>query len=110
MAKGGQRLKSTLEFFSVGQLAATLFSPFRQISASETSGGSPAIALRLFFDKLISRFIGAFVRLVTIVFGLVAILFLVVYQALIICMWLLLPLFPVVGLILFAVGWMPQWM
>jgi len=54
------RWRTTVQFFSIGQLFATLFSPFRQISANNTSDSNPIVALRAVFDQLISRVIGAF--------------------------------------------------
>lgn len=105
-----KRFKATLDFFSVGQLMSTLFTPFRQISASPGSDGSFGSAMRGMVDKLISRCIGAFVRLGTIIFGLVVILFQAVYVAVMMIVWWFLPLLPVAGLILLAIGWVPSWM
>lgn len=105
-----KRFKATLDFFSVGQLMSTLFAPFRQISASPGSDGSFGSAMRGMVDKLISRCIGAFVRLGTIIFGLVVILFQAVYVAVMMIVWWFLPLLPVAGLILLAIGWVPSWM
>ena len=104
-----QRFKATLDFFSVGQLMSTLFAPFRQISASSGSDGSFGAAMRAFFDKLISRIIGAIVRIGTIFIGLIAILFQALYVTVMMIIWWFLPLFPIVGLILFVIGWVPSW-
>jgi hypothetical protein len=101
--------RSTLDFFSVGQLLSTLFDPFRQISASGGGDGSFGASMRAFGDKLISRIVGAFVRLFTIIAGLVAITLQALYVLIIMLAWWLLPLFPVAGLILFAIGWVPSW-
>lgn len=104
------RFTLTLEFFSVGQLLKTLFSPFRQISATSGSDGSVGAELRAFGDKLISRVIGAFVRLFTILFGLVVITLQAIYELVIMVFWWFLPAFPVVGFIALAIGWVPTWM
>ena len=104
------RFSATLEFFSVGQLFGTLFSPFRQISAAGSSDGTFGGAFRASIDTLISRIIGAFVRSVTIIIGLVVIIFQALYEGVIIVAWWLLPLFPIAGFILFASGWTPVWM
>lgn len=104
-----QRFKATLDFFSVGQLMSTLFAPFRQISASSGSDGSFGTAMRAFFDKLISRIIGAIVRIGTIFIGLIAILFQALYVTVMMVIWWFLPLFPIAGLILFVIGWVPSW-
>lgn len=104
------RFAMTLEFFSVGQLLSTLFSPFRQISATSGSDGSVGAELRAFVDQLISRVIGAFVRTFTIIFGLIVIALQAVYELIIMTAWWFLPLLPIVGFILLAIGWVPTWM
>lgn len=103
------RFKATLDFFSVGQLLGTFFDPFRQISASSAGDGSMGSALRGFADKLLSRCIGAVVRFFTIIAGLVVIVLQMLYVVVILIAWWLLPLFPVAGLVLFAIGWVPSW-
>jgi len=103
------RLVATSDFFSIGKLASTLFSPFRQISAQKVSGSLATVA-RAFFDKLISRVIGAIVRSFTILFGIIALVVQSLYEVMILLFWLILPILPVVGLILMAIGWVPRWM
>lgn len=104
------RLKATLDFFSVGQLLSTLFAPFRQISAASGSDGTFGTAIRGMFDKLISRCVGAFVRSITIFVGLLVILVQGIFAVISIIGWWIIPLLPVVGLILLAIGWVPTWM
>jgi hypothetical protein len=104
------RWRTTVQFFSIGQLFATLFSPFRQISANNTSDPNPIVALRAVFDQLISRVVGAFVRMFTIFAGMVVITLQVVYELFVMVLWWLLPLLPVAGFILLALGWVPTWM
>ena len=104
------RFALTLEFFSVGQLLSTLFSPFRQISATSGNDGSFGAAMRAFVDQLISRIIGAFVRFFTIIFGLIVITLQVLYELIIMVFWWFLPLLPIVGCIMLAIGWVPTWM
>lgn len=101
-----ERYVATLDFFSIGQLLATYFSPFRQISA----GGGSGTAFQAMIDQLISRVIGSIVRFFTIIAGLAVILFLTVYELIIMTCWWFLPVLPVVGLMLFAIGWVPGWM
>ena len=104
------RFALTLEFFSIGQLLSTLFAPFRQISAINGSDGSIGSEMRAFVDQLISRVIGAFVRFFTIIVGLIVILLQALYELIIMVMWWFLPLLPIVGLVLLAIGWVPAWM
>jgi hypothetical protein len=105
----GGRFKATLEFFSVGQLMATLFSPFRQISAGPSGDASFGGAVRAFFDQLLSRVIGATIRFFTIIFGLIAIALQSVYEGIVLIIWWLLPLLPIIGFIAVAIGWVPTW-
>lgn len=102
-------LKRTGAAFSVGQLLQTLFAPFRQISAG-TPGGSFAQQMRALFDQTISRFVGFMVRTITIVAGSITLLLRTVIGGITIIGWPLVPLLPFVGLVLFVIGWVPQWM
>lgn len=104
-----ERLSATLEFFSVGQLLSTLFAPFRQISANGGTDGSLGSAMRAFIDKLISRIIGSIVRLATILVGSFVIMFQVVYSFIILALWWFVPVMPIAGAVLFAIGWVPLW-
>jgi hypothetical protein len=103
------RLAATAGYFSIGQLFSTLFSPFRQISAGSTSG-SIATQMRAFFDKTLSRVIGAIVRLFTILAGIITLVVQFIGELIVSIIWLTLPIFPVVGLIMFVIGWAPKWM
>jgi len=102
------RIRSTADYFSIGQLIETLFAPFRQISAGKVNG-TVGQQMRALLDKIISRVIGGIVRFFTIIIGVVAILAQVVVEGVILIVWLVLPAFPVVGFIMFAIGWVPQW-
>jgi len=104
------RFMATLEFFSIGQLMSTLFAPFRQISANDRGDGSFGVAMRLLLDQLISRVIGAFIRFFTIVFGLIVIVLQALYEAIIMIFWWFLPILPIAGFIMLAIGWVPTWM
>lgn len=105
----GHRFKATLDFFSIGQLLLTLFSPFRQISASPSGDASVPAMFRAFIDRTLSRVVGAFVRFFTIVAGLIVITLQAAYELFIMVAWWFVPLLPVVGFILLAVGWVPAW-
>lgn len=109
VSRVGGGLKRTAEFFSIGQLAGTLFAPFRQISAGQVQGAL-GIQLRAFLDRLISRCVGAVVRLMTIFAGLFTLGVQSLLGALTLVLWPLLPLAVVAGLLLFAIGWVPVWM
>ena len=107
MAK--QRLAKTADLFSIDLLISTLFQPFRQISAGKVDGPL-AVHLRAFFDKLISRIIGAMVRITVILFGLATLIVVSIANLLILVLWLFAPFLPMIGLILTVIGWVPSWM
>lgn len=102
----GRHLQSVAAFFSIGQLATTLFAPFRQISAGGVRGGFSA-QLQAFFDKLISRIIGAVIRTLFIIAGIVLLVLLAVWEIVMTLLWLVVPALPVVGCIMAVIGWMP---
>ncbi|NCO10704.1 hypothetical protein GW746_01500 [Candidatus Saccharibacteria bacterium] len=102
------RWKRTIHLFSVGELAKTLFAPYRQISAN-IDDTSFAVAVRSFFDQLISRFIGAFIRTMTILVGLIVITGQIILETLIMIGWWIFPVLTIVGALLFALGWVPTW-
>jgi len=104
------RWRTTVDFFSIGQLFSTLFAPFRQISATTTNASNPVAALRAFFDQLVSRVVGAVVRSFTILAGCIVIVLQVLYESLLMIFWWFLPVMPIVGFILLAIGWVPSWM
>ncbi len=102
------RLSATAAFFSIGQLIETLFAPFRQISAGRVEGAIGQ-QLRALLDKAVSRVVGGVVRFFTIIAGIIAMTVQAIIEGVILIIWLLLPAFPVVGFVMFAIGWAPQW-
>ena len=100
------RFVATADYFSIGLLLKTLFAPFRQISAGTVDGPFEA-KLQAFFDQLISRFIGAAARLVVMAIGIVTIILGAVAGGVTLILWVFVPFLPIVGLILFALGWLP---
>ncbi len=105
----GRRITSTNDYFSIGILLSTLFAPFRQISAQSVDG-PVVVQVRAFFDKLISRIIGAIVRSFMIIFGLVVLCLQAIFGGLVLGLWALIPLFPIVGLLMTVIGWVPSWL
>lgn len=103
-----ESIAKTLDFFSVTLLLKTLFSPFRQISAGKVRGPIN-IQLQAFFDRLISRLIGAMVRSVIIFIGVMGIMLHVIWGGVVLVFWAIIPLLPVIGLGLTSSGWVPKW-
>lgn len=103
-----ERLLATMDYFSIDILLRTYFSPFRQISAGRVEGPL-GVKLQAFFDKLISRIIGATVRTFIMLIGVVCIAFQTISGGFILATWVIVPLFPVIGVFLFAIEWVPSW-
>lgn len=103
-----ERLMSSIDYFSIDLLLRTYFSPFRQISAGGVDGPI-AIKVQAFFDKLISRIIGAIVRTLIIAIGVVTITLHTILGCIVLVVWAIIPLLPFIGAILFAIGWVPSW-
>lgn len=101
-----ERLARTVDYFSIDLLLRTLFSPFRQISAGRVDGPL-GVKLHAFFDRLISRAIGAMVRSFMIVMGVFAIVLHGLIGTVTLIVWAIIPLLPAIGLVLFIVGWVP---
>lgn len=103
-----ERLARTLDFFSISLLLQTLFSPFRQISAGKTKGPI-GVQMHAFFDRLISRLIGAMVRSFMIIAGSLIITLHIIWGVVVMICWATIPLLPLVGILLFSIGWAPSW-
>lgn len=100
-------LKTSADFFSVGLLIKTLFSPYKQISAGKIDGFI-GDRIRAFFDRLLSRVIGSIVRSFVIIFGLIVMLLQSMYGLIVLIFWLLIPFLPAIGLIGWVIGWVPK--
>jgi hypothetical protein len=102
----GQRLMAVEDYFSIDLLLRTFFSPFRQISAGKVQG-SLNVQMRALFDRLISRVIGAMIRFVMVLVGILAIVMYAIVGGILLVCWAVVPLMPVVGTVLFVAGWIP---
>lgn len=98
------QIDGVIDYFSIDLLARTLFSPYRQISAGKVDGPL-GVQLRAFADRLISRFIGAMIRTVLLIMGLIAIAAQVIFGMAILVLWAFVPLFPIIGAGLAVAGW-----
>ena len=87
-------------------LLKTLFAPWRQISAGKVRGPI-GVQLRAFFDRLVSRIIGGFIRTITLFIGLAALFMMLLVGLLRLAIWPLIPLMPAVMVIAAISGWIP---
>lgn len=104
----GERLARAFDTFSIDLLVKTWFSPFRQISAGKVNGPI-GVQLRAFADRLISRVVGGVIRTGVIIFGSIWLLVVALAGVVELLLWLVVPLFPVIGALLMAIGWVPSW-
>lgn len=86
-----------------------MFAPFRQISA-QPAKGPLGVMFKAFVDKLISRMIGAMVRFVTFLAGILIWTVIALVGVARIIVWPFLPLVPLLFVYFALTGWLPQWM
>ena len=103
----GGRLLRIFDFFSIDLLLKTWFSPFRQIGTEQAQPGLGG-QMRALFDRLTSRVIGGIVRAIMMIIGIIVLVIASVLGLIEVILWLFVPLFPVAGIILFALGWVPH--
>lgn len=100
-----EKLRNIADFFSFSVLIRTFFAPFHQISTvAENPYGGPMHYLSVFFDKLLSRTIGAIVRLFILIFGIIAFIFDAILSILLVVIWPILPLAPLICVVLCIAG------
>lgn len=94
------------DYFSLDLLIQTLFSPFRQISVGRVDGPME-VRLRALVDRIISRCIGAMIRLSMIVMGSITLLGYILLSTSMLIIWAIVPIAPIIGVVLFVAGWIP---
>ncbi len=87
----------TFNYFSIGLLLRTFFSHWRKYGESYGRGFDPKKYAQVFMGNMISRVLGAIIRLVTIVIGLIAELFVFLAGLIVLFIWLFLPLLLIFG-------------
>ena len=104
-----EKLLASYDYFSIGMLLKTLFAPFRQISAGKVNGPL-GVRIRAFSDRLISRGIGAVVRMILIITGIVWLVLQAAIGLVGLLLWAFVPFAPLIGFIFMLAGWVPSWM
>lgn len=103
------RIAAIMDYFSIDVLVRTIFSPFKQISAGSVSGPL-GVKLRALLDRIFSRIIGAVVRSMLIIVGVIGIILTTLLGVVLVASWLIVPALPFIGVILTLIGWTPSWM
>lgn len=83
--------KKTFYSFSVGLLIRTLFDPWKRDVLS-AQNASLDVRIRIMFENLMTRLIGAIVRFFTIIAGLISTIIVFLILLAIFIVWLLLPI------------------
>jgi len=96
-------LKFNFNYFSIGLLVQTLFSPWRADKIDYPRGFDFAQYFNIFFSNIISRCLGALVRLVFIAMGLIVGIFMFGVGIIILVFWFSLP-FLIVFMFFYAIG------
>lgn len=104
MQKVSGRVRGVLAFFSITQLASSLFVPYRQISATTSGHGTVGDQLRAWGDKQFARVFGAVIRIVLIAIGLVSAAFIGLVGLVLVAVWPFLPVLPFAALLLMQIG------
>ena len=97
------RLDGIIDYFSIDLLAKTLFQPFRQ-DATGSVDGTLDMKLHAFADNMISRILGALIRTVILVFGMIAIAVYSIIVLVSLIVWVVLPLAPFASIVLAILG------
>jgi hypothetical protein len=95
----GNFLLFTFNYFSITVLLKTLFAYWHKYSWQSPKGFYPGKWLEAKLSNLISRILGAFVRLFLIVLGIIAEVFVFGAGILVLCFWLVLPFILAAGII-----------
>ena len=97
------KLRGAADFFSISLLIRTLFAPFKQIDAG-SGGEALADKFHAFIDRLISRLVGAVIRIGILIFGLILLVLEFAIGLVMVLVWPLLPFLPIAGIVLTCMG------
>jgi hypothetical protein len=89
--------KFNLEYFSILLLLKTFFSPWRKYEILYGRGFNIGKYLEAFFSNIIFRILGAVIRSILIIIGLLVQIFIIFFGMIIFISWLLLPVFLILG-------------
>lgn len=86
----------TINAFSVKILLKTMFRPWKQITTKSYADTALEDRIKALVDNLVSRTIGFFVRLITLLIAFIAIIAIIVLKVLLVLVWPILPVMPIV--------------
>lgn len=85
-------IRGVLKSFSVTTLLRTLFAPWKQIVAMKDPNENLQMKLRGVLDTLVSRFVGFFIRIFTLLTAVIVTFFLMLGGGALLLIWPLLPM------------------
>ncbi|XOB40946.1 MAG: hypothetical protein ACKKMW_02665 [Candidatus Nealsonbacteria bacterium] len=94
----GNYLRFGLNYFSVGLLLKTLFSPWRNYRWFYPKSFDLGKYAEVAFSNLISRVLGFIPRSVLIIIGIISEIFILVFGVFVLAAWLVLPVFLILGI------------
>lgn len=89
------RLVFVIQELSILVLLRTLFEPWKQITSYKSGNASLEEKFRVWFDNIFARVIGFIVRMLTITFGLVALVIVFIVSLILALVWPLVPFLPI---------------
>lgn len=90
------RVRRVSEIFSIDILLKTLFAPWKQIVTHAHADQSLKAKQQAFVDNIVSRVVGFWVRLFTLIAGILTITLVVVIGFILVVLWPLIPALPAV--------------
>lgn len=98
-----KNLETWFDYFSLGILLKTMFSPWRQNVSNVRPDQGLSFKISAIGDNLVSRFVGFFVRLGVIIAAIITILIVFLVSVVFAIVWPVLPVAPVLILFLGAI-------
>lgn len=87
------------QYFSINLMLATLFSPWRRdVEIKNWQGFQLGRYLELFFGNMFSRLMGAFIRFLVIIFGLVIFFFILIFGIEALVLWVCIPILALIAI------------
>lgn len=91
-----RHVQNWLTYFSVGILLSTMFSPWRQNVTTARPDEALQAKMNAGVDNVISRLVGFMVRVFALVAAALTVLFVMLFNAVVVLLWPLIPLLPAI--------------
>ena len=91
----GNFVAFAIHLFSMKELMASLFAPWRRITEESNAGFLSSAFFMTIWDNLISRFLGAIARSILLAMGLIFLIVVSIGSFMIVVLWLLGPIVPI---------------